>query len=563
MKRFVAVTALFGGGRERPRTHFRGAGTVAFDVFVSYSHSVDGELAPAVQRALHRLAKPWYRARALHVFRDESTLSANPHLWSSIQTAMDESDWFVLLASPEAAVSEWVNRELEYWLATKATERILVVHTAGTWEWNADARALRGDAVPAALRDAFSDEPRHVDLRWVQSETDLDMHNARFRDAIAQLAAPVHGIAKDELESEDVRLHRRARRLARGGVSVLALLVVIALVTTGVAVVERNDATTQRDRASRDSARAERAANLATAERLAAVSVSHRGGDESQALLLAVEGYQRADSVATRSALLGTLMAAPQLVGFMPGPRDTTASAISPDGRIIAAGTKDGSLRFWKPRDFADRTTTVAPLAALRGVPVIRLAFDRDGKRLFVLHHDGHVEQWDPTTRSPVGAPMAVGSPGSAALSVSPNGGEIVVGAPPSSGRSDRAFGSTEPGATVYDVERRRVLGSLPGALNAIFSPDASTVFTSGGGLPLDGGLHAYDAHTFQPSTALPQPRGGSDTCLAGSCYSTLGGYVDLAAATSPGSFRLTLSHRQGALVQRTLLRPVRTAHPG
>ncbi len=56
---------------------------MAFDAFTSYSHAADGQLAPALQRAIQRLAKPWYRARALRVFRDESALSANPHLWSS------------------------------------------------------------------------------------------------------------------------------------------------------------------------------------------------------------------------------------------------------------------------------------------------------------------------------------------------------------------------------------------------------------------------------------------------------------------------------------------------
>src|SRR5438128_12506683 len=103
-------------GRLRPIFE-REPGSMAFDAFISYSHAADGRLAPALQRAIQRLAKPWYRARALRVFRDESALSANPHLWASIQTALDESEWFILLASEEAASSEWVNPELEHWLA--------------------------------------------------------------------------------------------------------------------------------------------------------------------------------------------------------------------------------------------------------------------------------------------------------------------------------------------------------------------------------------------------------------------------------------------------------------
>ncbi|HEY3833156.1 MAG TPA: TIR domain-containing protein, partial [Acidimicrobiia bacterium] len=112
------------------------SGAVAYDAFISYSHTADGRFAPALQQSMQRLAKPWYRARALRVFRDDAALSTNPHLWSSIEAALDESAWFVLLASDESARSEWVARELAHWVATKPTDHILVVLTAGTLEWD-------------------------------------------------------------------------------------------------------------------------------------------------------------------------------------------------------------------------------------------------------------------------------------------------------------------------------------------------------------------------------------------------------------------------------------------
>src|SRR5690242_11466817 len=173
---------------------------MAYDAFVSYSHAADGRLAPALQQGMQRLAKSWFRPRALRVFRDESALSANPHLWSSIEQALDDSTWFVLLASPDAVASQWVNRELDYWLAHKSVDNILPVVTDGTWEWTDDG-GLQGTAVLPALRDAFVGEPRHIDLRWAHDVDDVDLHNTSFRDAVAQLAAPVHGVAKDDLES--------------------------------------------------------------------------------------------------------------------------------------------------------------------------------------------------------------------------------------------------------------------------------------------------------------------------------------------------------------------------
>ena len=64
---------------------------MVFDAFMSYSHAADGQLAPALQRGLHKLGKAWYRKRALRVFRDKTSLSANPALWPSIERALSES----------------------------------------------------------------------------------------------------------------------------------------------------------------------------------------------------------------------------------------------------------------------------------------------------------------------------------------------------------------------------------------------------------------------------------------------------------------------------------------
>ncbi|GIF39597.1 TIR domain-containing protein [Actinoplanes xinjiangensis] len=207
---------------------------MTFNGFISYSHAADGRLAPAVQRGLHRLAKPWHRRRALWIFRDQTGLAVTPGLWSSIQTALDGSEYFVLLASPEAAQSRWVNREIEHWIATKAANRILPVVTDGEWTWDQERHDFTEDstAVPAALRGVFTEEPLFLDLRWARDSEHLSLQHSRFRDAIAQLAAPMHGVSKDELEGEDVRHHRRARRLGSGALVMLVVLTMWAVLTS-------------------------------------------------------------------------------------------------------------------------------------------------------------------------------------------------------------------------------------------------------------------------------------------------------------------------------------------
>ncbi len=74
-----------------------------YDAFISYSHAKDKPIAAALQSVVQRLGKPWYQRRALRVFRDDTSLSATPHLWPTIEQALAQSRFLVLLASPEAA----------------------------------------------------------------------------------------------------------------------------------------------------------------------------------------------------------------------------------------------------------------------------------------------------------------------------------------------------------------------------------------------------------------------------------------------------------------------------
>ena len=73
------------------RTEEHSSAESVYDGFISYSHAADDLLAPRLQAGLQRFAKPWWKRRALRIFRDESSLSANPHLWSSITDALDKS----------------------------------------------------------------------------------------------------------------------------------------------------------------------------------------------------------------------------------------------------------------------------------------------------------------------------------------------------------------------------------------------------------------------------------------------------------------------------------------
>jgi hypothetical protein len=49
-----------------------------YDAFISYSHAKDKPVAAALQAAVQRLGKPWYRRRMLRIFCNDTSLSATP-----------------------------------------------------------------------------------------------------------------------------------------------------------------------------------------------------------------------------------------------------------------------------------------------------------------------------------------------------------------------------------------------------------------------------------------------------------------------------------------------------
>ena len=86
---------------------------MTYQAFMSYSHAADGMLAPALHTALHRFAKPFYKLRAVHIFRDKTTLQLTDALWPEIRQALVSSEYFILFASPDAVASRWVQKEVE------------------------------------------------------------------------------------------------------------------------------------------------------------------------------------------------------------------------------------------------------------------------------------------------------------------------------------------------------------------------------------------------------------------------------------------------------------------
>jgi tetratricopeptide (TPR) repeat protein len=226
-----------------------------YDAFISYSHALDMPVAAALQGVIQTLGKPWWKRRMCRVFRDDASLSANPNLWNSIETALRGSRFFILLASPQAARSYWVAREVETWLAEKGPAALLIALTEGELAWDASAGDFSWTdttPLPAILRRVFADEPLWVDLRaYRMNVREGGTYTRGFLSAGAALAASIRHTPKEDLLSEEATQQRRNMMWAQVAALALLALATAAVWQAGAALRAQTLAEAQRDRAER------------------------------------------------------------------------------------------------------------------------------------------------------------------------------------------------------------------------------------------------------------------------------------------------------------------------
>lgn len=376
---------------------------IAYDAFISYSHAADREMAKSLQIVLQRLGRPWYRRYALRVFRDDTALAASPNLWESIERALLMSRNFVLLASPEAASSEWVAREIGLWQQRRSTKSFLIVLTTGDLVWSREAGDFnweRTTALPKQLRGWFQAEPLWLDLRKDRGLAQRKIRRRRdFRGKVAAVAAAIHGVAKDELLSEELRQQRRL-------IMILSTLLVLVFVAGVMAVWQRNTAVAERDRANTQ-------ARIALSRSVAAESEIRSQSDPRLGAQLALAAYDTSPTPEAKAALLRQLDRNQHIVKYIRRGTDqrstqTAASAptqaytaLSADGTLLAyANVGEEDVVLWDTHTNREvrRLHIASPPELINFfTPVHGLALDHAGRVIAV--DDGlRVQIWDVQT---------------------------------------------------------------------------------------------------------------------------------------------------------------------
>ncbi len=109
-----------------------------YDAFISYKHAPDDiRVAEAVQRGLEhfripgKIRKKTGKKRIERIFRDKDELPITSSLGETISYALDHSDYLIVICSTRTKESEWVQREIDYFLQSHSKRQVLTVLVDG------------------------------------------------------------------------------------------------------------------------------------------------------------------------------------------------------------------------------------------------------------------------------------------------------------------------------------------------------------------------------------------------------------------------------------------------
>ena len=400
------------------------------DVFLSYSRR-DSEFVQRLVGALSERGKDvWVDVEGI---RDAEVFPA------ALRSAVERSDVFVFVISPDSVASRFCEQELEH--ALELRKRLVpLLH-----------RRVADEPVPEGVRERnwipFDDDARFDDgvqrlvdaletdveytrehTRWLVKalEWEAEGHDRSFLLRGAELGAAERWLAGAQgRQPEPTALHREllyrsrvsATRRLRALVGAMAVLLATAVLLAIVALDQRNAARDQ--------------GQVAQAHALAALSDAQLAFDPELAILLARRSVSMHATpqgmLSLRRALDGSLLRA-----TMSGHHDLVRGlAFSPSGKQLATASFDGTVRIWDVRD---------------------------GREMRRIDEEGN------------------------SVTFTPDGSSLVVG---------RVNG----GAVVHDVADGRLQRSLQPADHVAdlrFSPDERTMITAGSGF-----VKLWDARSF------------------------------------------------------------------
>ena len=208
--------------------------------------------------------------------------------------------------------------------------------------------------------------------------------------------------------------------------------------------------------------------------------------------------------------------------------KQVSCVAYSPDSKLIATGSYDGTIRLWDATTGTHQTTLAAAVGGVRA-----LAYSPDGNIIVCGGGNGNVQLWDTQTLKLKSA-LTGHTARIKSVAYSPDGNTI-------------ATGSSDGTVRLWDAETGKSKAVLTGYMRintAAYSPDGKTIVTGN----QDGKVHFWDAST----AALKNTFTGDDGIIFNITYSPDGKTVAVVSSlddrvllrdAKTGKHKATLEH--------------------
>ncbi len=268
-----------------------------YDAFISYRHApLDMEIAKKVHTGLETykipgaVQKKTGKKKMGRVFRDQEELPIGSDLGDNISSALEESEYLLVICSPRTPDSYWVCKEIETFIRMHDRQHVLAILIEGEPDESFP---------PLLLTDENGNpvEPLAADVRGDNKKE----RNQKFKTEILRLAAPIIGCSYDDLKQR-----HKERMIKRLIVSISAAAGIVAAAGTAFGIYNANVADRMKKLADEKAALADEKAALADEKAALAdeITVQYKGKQENQSRFFAQEALSLLDQGNREDAVL-------------------------------------------------------------------------------------------------------------------------------------------------------------------------------------------------------------------------------------------------------------------
>ena len=314
-----------------------------YKAFISYRHRpLDMLVAKKLQRTIERFVIPADlrengQKRLGYVFRDQSELTVSSDLSEIIHDALDRSEYLIVVCTPDAAQSEWVNEEIKYFLSNHDRDHVMAVLASGEPE----------ESFPPALTDEITEDGtvRYIEpLAANVSADNMFSRSVQFRSEVLRILSVLIGCGYDTLYRRDHRYNVIRRSLIIGALLFLAASDIGLLINRNLKIKSNYDQSL-RNQSIYYAAESQRL--LESGDRFSAIRLAMEAlpssGDKRPLVSQAVYALSQAENVYTAPSDEKVTGA----VGMLTHGSSVLSYIFSSDGSLLCSKTDENTITMW------------------------------------------------------------------------------------------------------------------------------------------------------------------------------------------------------------------------